>query len=61
MSNINRHEGKVPLNKESVKKRKNTLHGIVAWRQKKGNTILNIVGLEMKSVKKRGGYRRNMR
>ena len=44
MSNINRHKGKVPLNKESVKKlRKNTLYGNVIWRQKKENTILNIV------------------
>ena len=40
VSNINRHKGKVPLKKESVKK-KHTL-----WKRymrQKGNTILNIV------------------
>ena len=51
VSNINRHKGKVPLNKESVKKiKKKILYGNVTWRQKKENTILNIVGLEIKSV-----------
>ena len=55
VSNISRYKGKVPLNKESVKKLiKNTLHGNVIWRQKKKNTILNIVGLEIKSVNQRG-------
>ena len=34
VSNINRHRGKVPLNKESVKKiKKKTLYGKVIWRQ----------------------------
>ena len=51
VSNNKIHKGNVPLIKESVKKiRNNTLYGKVIWRQKKGNTILNIVGLEIKSV-----------
>ena len=50
VSNINRHNGKVPLNKESVRKIKKKHYGNVIWRQKKENTILNIVGLEIKSV-----------
>ena len=50
VSNINRHKEKVPHNKESVKKIKKKHYGNVIWRQKKENTILNIVGLEIKSV-----------
>ena len=51
VSNINRHKGKVPINKESVKKiKKKALYGNVIWRQKKENTILNIVGLDIKSI-----------
>ena len=51
VSNINRHKWKVPHNKESVKKiKKNTLYGSTTWREKKENTILNIVGLEIKSL-----------
>ena len=51
VSNNKIHKGNVPLIKESVKNiRNNTLYGKVIWRQKKGNTILNSVGLEIKSV-----------
>ena len=46
VSNINRHKGKVPINKESVKKIKKKHFMETLY----GNTILNIVGLEIKSV-----------
>ena len=50
MSNINRHKGKVPLNKESVKQIKKNFMEMLYGDQKKENTILNIIRLEIKSV-----------
>ena len=50
VSNINRLKGKVPLNKESVKQIKKNFMETLYGDQKKENTILNIVRLEIKSV-----------
>ena len=50
VSNINRHKGKVPLNKDSVKQIKKNFMETLYGDQKKENTILNIVRLEIKSV-----------